>query len=150
MRNSVLFYIYIIFCITVMTIILLWQLWPFPTFRTEWKEKESQTIFDSFHEIHPSIRQTREARDTCPGPDTGVEAPEWLGEFGRDLQEARRAACFLAATILWVTEWEIRLSNQHLHPVQKYCAILAPILRRNSLSLNTLSTLSPYVAQVSK
>lgn len=40
---------------------------------------------------------------TCPGktPDTGVEPPEWLGELGRDLQEARRAACFLAAIIFW-------------------------------------------------
>lgn len=40
---------------------------------------------------------------TCPGkmPDTGVEPPEWLGELGRDLQEASKAACFLAAMIFW-------------------------------------------------
>lgn len=38
---------------------------------------------------------------TCPGktPDTGVEPPEWLGELGRDLQEARTAACFFAVII---------------------------------------------------
>lgn len=38
---------------------------------------------------------------TCPGktPETGVEPPEWVGEFGRDLQEASRAACFLAIII---------------------------------------------------
>lgn len=38
---------------------------------------------------------------TCPGktPDTGVEPPEWVGELGRDLQEASRAACFFAVII---------------------------------------------------
>lgn len=38
---------------------------------------------------------------TCPGktPDTGVEPPEWLGELGRDRQEAKTAACFLAVII---------------------------------------------------
>lgn len=51
---------------------------------------------------------------TCPGktPDTGVEPPEWLGELGRDLQEASRAACFLAAMIFWAA---VEQKNNHTH-----------------------------------
>lgn len=57
---------------------------------------------------------------TCPGktPDTGVEPPEWLGELGRDLQEASRAACFLAVMIFWAAveqkTWNISPKKRHI------------------------------------
>lgn len=75
------------------------------------------------------IRETHKHWDTCPGPDTGVEAPEWLGEFGRDLQEARRAACFLAATILWVTKRETSLSKLTLSSWLKVTCYLSPYFK---------------------
>lgn len=34
---------------------------------------------------------------------TGVEAAEWLGELGRDLQEAISCCCFFSATAFWAT-----------------------------------------------
>lgn len=40
---------------------------------------------------------------TCPA--TGVEAAEWLGELGRDLQAARSCCCLRKVTTFWATEW---------------------------------------------
>lgn len=36
-------------------------------------------------------------------PPTGVEAAEWLGELGRDLQDAISCCCFFSATAFWAT-----------------------------------------------
>lgn len=59
---------------------------------------------------------------TCPGktPDTGVEPPEWLGELGRDLQEASSAACFLAVMIFWAAVVQKKTTTKY-YPLEKRC-----------------------------
>lgn len=88
---------------------------------------------------------------TCPGktPETGVEPPEWLGEFGRDLQEATRAACFFAVIIFWAAveqnlSKKLQITIIYVHLMQRH-----PLRLVNTPSVKTRLTLSPYVAQVS-
>ena len=78
---------------------------------------------------------------TWPGKEAepGVEPPEWLGEFGRDLQ-ARRAACFFWATIFWTAavgkdtgEQSVYISNQQV--------------QRSNASLIYLMTAKPMPVQ---
>lgn len=52
--------------------------------------------------ILPALLWTLKPQLTCPA--TGVEAAEWLGELGRDLQAARSCCCFLKVTTFWATE----------------------------------------------
>ena len=68
-----------------------------------------------------------------------MEPPEWLGEFGRDLQ-ARRAACFFWATIFWTAavgkdtgEQSVYISNQQV--------------QRSNASLIYLMTAKPMPVQ---
>lgn len=49
----------------------------------------------------PAPLWTRKPQLTCPA--TGVEAAEWLGELGRDLQAARSCCCLRKVTTFWAT-----------------------------------------------
>lgn len=120
---------------------------------------ESQSRAEEGDEFNPaalSISETSSRRTymqeviygfTCPGktPDTGVEPPEWLGELGRDLQEASKAACFLAAMIFWAAvEWKFKgkKRKKSLNPALKTEKNITQIYAHTP-SLKTLFTLRP-------
>ncbi len=81
---------------------------------------------------------------TCPGktPDTGVEPPEWLGELGRDLQEASRAACFLAAMIFWAAVEPKKISPKKRHITFIFLHVLHKNPQRCGLASEGTHTIS--------
>lgn len=56
--------------------------------------------------ILPALLGTLRPQLTCPA--TGVEAAEWLGELGSDLQAAKSCCCLRKVTTFWATVWRGR------------------------------------------